>query len=99
MNPDIEKERKGSSLNVSEMKLFLGKILYGSENGYKQLMAYRSKMVQKIKPLSEENFYNLDRKEKYEMMLKKTLEFYDFVRDNNIKYEDFVKIGFNGYHF
>ena len=53
-------------------------------------------MVKKIKPLFEENFYNLDRNEKYEMMVKKTLEFYEFVQDNDIKYEDFVKIGFNG---
>ena len=53
-------------------------------------------LVQKIKPIFEENFYNLDREEKYEMMVKKSLEFYDFVRDNNLKYENWVKIGFNG---
>jgi hypothetical protein len=30
------------------------------------------------------------------MMAKKSLEFYEFVSDNNLKYENWVKIGFNG---
>lgn len=94
MNPDIESERKNSSINLEKMKQFLGEILYGSN--YPKLMTQRNQMVKKIKPLFEENFYNLDRNEKYEMMVKKTLEFYEFVQDNDIKYEDFVKIGFNG---
>jgi hypothetical protein len=40
MNSDIEKERKNSYLDVEKMKLFLGTILYGSENDYRELMKY-----------------------------------------------------------
>jgi hypothetical protein len=40
MNPDIENERKNSNLNVENMKQFLGSILYGSQNDYKELMKY-----------------------------------------------------------
>ena len=44
MNPDIEKERKHSNLDVENMKKFLGSILYGSENDYKELMKYSKKI-------------------------------------------------------
>ena len=36
MNPDIESERKNSSINLEKMKQFLGEILYGSN--YPKLM-------------------------------------------------------------
>ena len=40
-------------------------------------------MVSQIKPLFEENFYNLSRKEKYETLYKKTLEIYTFITEKN----------------
>ena len=44
-------------------------------------------MVKKIKPIYEENFYNLDREKKYEMILKKSLEMIEYV-DENKSYDD-----------
>lgn len=42
-------------------------------------------MVKTIKPISEENFYNLDRDEKYQMIFKKSLELLEFVNENKIE--------------
>lgn len=42
-------------------------------------------MVKKIKPIFDENFYNLDRDEKYRMIFKKSLELVDYTYDNNIE--------------
>lgn len=55
-------------------------------------------MVAKIRPLYEENFYNLDRDEKYEMIYKKSLEIYDFLKENKISSEstDAMKLGVIG---
>jgi hypothetical protein len=44
-------------------------------------------MVQKIKPIFEENFYNLDRSKKYEMILKKSLQAVEFHKEKNIDEE------------
>lgn len=43
-------------------------------------------MVKKIKPIFEENFYNLDRDEKYQMIFKKSLELLEFVNENKIEH-------------
>lgn len=55
-------------------------------------------MVAKIRPLYEENFYNLDRDEKYEMIYKKSLEIYDFFKENKINSDstDVMKLGVIG---
>lgn len=43
-------------------------------------------MIKHIRPIYEENFYNLDRNEKYEMIFKKSLELVDYVENNNIEH-------------
>ncbi len=45
-------------------------------------------ILKKIKPISEENFYNLNRDQKYQMVLKKSLETCDYARENNISLRD-----------
>lgn len=42
-------------------------------------------MVKQIRPISEENFYNLDRDEKYRIIFKKSLELVDYTFGNNIE--------------
>jgi hypothetical protein len=42
-------------------------------------------MVEKIKPIFYENFYNLDRDQKYQLVFKKSIEMTEFVQDNNIQ--------------
>lgn len=42
-------------------------------------------IVKKIKPISEENFYNLDRDEKYKIIFKKSLELIDYTLENKIE--------------
>lgn len=43
-------------------------------------------MVKQIKPIFEENFYNLDRDQKYQMIFKKSLEIIDFVSEHKIEH-------------
>jgi len=53
--------------------------------------------VKAIKPIYYENFYNLSREEKYEMMLKKSLETLEFIEDHKINHENgFFKLGIIG---
>jgi hypothetical protein len=40
--------------------------------------------VKRVKPLYEENFYNLSRNEKYEMLFKKSLEIYEFIEEKGV---------------
>lgn len=42
------------------------------------------KVVKEIKPLIEENYENLDRSEKYEINIKKSLEMIEFAKQNNV---------------
>ena len=41
--------------------------------------------MNEIKPIFEENFYNLDRDQKYQMILKKSLELFEFVHKYKIE--------------
>lgn len=43
-------------------------------------------MVKHIKPISEENFYNLDRDKKYELVYKKSLEIFEFHKERNLEH-------------
>ena len=55
------------------------------------------KLVKTVKPIYYENFYNLGKEEKYEMMMKKSLQILEFLRDNNINHENgFFKLGIVG---
>lgn len=47
-------------------------------------------IVSKIKPVYEENFYNLTRDQRYQMVLKKSLEVCEYARDNNIDLKDIM---------
>lgn len=47
MNLDLSNERKNSTINVEEMKSFLGRIQYGSEVRYQEMMNL-SKINKKI---------------------------------------------------
>ncbi|CAF0808334.1 unnamed protein product [Brachionus calyciflorus] len=98
MNADILKERNNSTVNLDHMKNFLGRILYGSEERFHELMNLRDRMVSKIRPISDENFYNLDRDEKYEIIYRKSLEIFDFLKENNISPDspDINKLGIIG---
>lgn len=49
-------------------------------------------LVTKIKPIFYENFYNLTRSEKYELMYKKSIEITEYMRVNNIDPKYFMRI-------
>lgn len=56
------------------------------------------KLVNEIKPIYYENFYNLDRDDKFQMMMKKSLEIFEFIQRNNINPDmGFYKLGIIGY--
>jgi hypothetical protein len=42
-------------------------------------------MVKKISPIYFDNFYNLDRDEKYRIIFKKSLEMVEYVTENKIE--------------
>ena len=44
------------------------------------------KLAKEIKPIFEENFYNLERDQKYQMIFKKSLELVDFVNKYKIEH-------------
>lgn len=43
-------------------------------------------IVKKIRPICEENFYNLNREEKYEVMFRKSTELYHYLKENQLDY-------------
>ena len=59
------------------------------------LLILGKKLVNEIKPIFEENFYNLDRDRKYQMILKKSLELVEFV--NKYKIENIMSMNEIGY--
>lgn len=83
MNPDLAKERH-SRLDLEDLKEYLGVCQYGNKADYDQVLELRGKLVRQIRPICEENFYNLSRDEKYEIILKKSLEVIDFAKENNV---------------
>ena len=42
-------------------------------------------LVQEVKPIFEENFYNLDREQRFQMIFKKSLDIVDFVYKHDIE--------------
>ena len=86
INPDLAKERECSTVDVQSMKAFLGEMIYFTREEYDQAMRYRDKMVQQIKPIFYENFYNLDRDAKYQMVFKKSLDIMEFVKEHNCEH-------------
>ena len=41
-------------------------------------------MVKQIRPIFEENFYNLDRDSKYQMIMKKSLQAVEFANEHKV---------------
>ena len=40
MNPDLQKERNGATVDVERMKLFLGSLIYNGQENYHELLKY-----------------------------------------------------------
>ncbi|RNA34484.1 peroxisomal acyl-coenzyme A oxidase 1 isoform X2 [Brachionus plicatilis] len=85
INPDLAKERQNATVKLDEMKSFLGEMIYLNQENYRSAIKYRDVMVKTIKPISDENFYNLERDQKYQMIFKKSLEMFEFVNENKIE--------------
>lgn len=98
INPDLAKERANASINLPAMKEFLGEVIFGSKAKHQQMIGFRDELVRRVRPLSEENFYNLYREEKYDILCKKTLELYDFINEKNAwnDMNHFIKIPIAG---
>ena len=91
MNSDLQRERANATINVEQLKQFFGNMLLMSPKRYKKILELRKQITQDIKPLFNENFDNLDRNEKYEMVFKKSLELIEFAKkhkflDNYMEY-------------
>jgi hypothetical protein len=48
-------------------------------------------LMTRIKPVYEENFYNLNRDQKYQMILKKSLEICEYSREKNVDLATLIK--------
>jgi hypothetical protein len=83
INPDIAKERH-SDLDINQLKEYLGKLQYSNPGEYENILKLRDSIKQRIKPICEENFYNLNRNEKYQMILKKSLEAWQWADENGV---------------
>ena len=42
-------------------------------------------MVKEIKPIFYENFYNLDRDKKYQLVCQKSIEMVEYVQDHDVE--------------
>ncbi len=83
INPDLATERH-NGLNVKSLTEYLGQTRFPKPGEYQFHLKLRSDICKKIKPISEENFYNLNRDQKYQMILKKSLEVCEYSRENNL---------------
>ena len=82
-NPDLAAERH-TNLNIKALTEYLGQQRFPKPGEYEFHLKLRDDICQKIRPISEENFYNLNRDQKYEMILKKSLEVCEYGRENNL---------------
>lgn len=41
INPDLEKERKNASIDLNQMKIYLGELIYFSKEKYYSMLKYR----------------------------------------------------------
>ena len=88
INPDLAKERH-NNLDIEQLKEFLGTAQYGGKKEYDHVLTIRDELCKRIRPIYEENFYNLNRDQKYQIILKKSLEICVFAKEHNI---DLLKI-------
>ena len=85
MNPDLAIERKNATVDVESLKSFLGELTFGSYENYRMLMNIRDDLAAKIKPLFEENYNNLTRAQKHELVYKKSLELNEYFNGNFVE--------------
>lgn len=83
VNPDLAKERH-SNLDLSALTSYIFKTRFTKPGELEYHVQLRDELVKKVKPIHEENFFNLSRDERYQMILKKSLELFEFSRENNI---------------
>jgi acyl-CoA oxidase len=88
VNADLARERAQATVDVPALKAFIGEQIYFSKEKHLRALMYRERMLKEIGPLSDENFYNLDRDKKYELVVAKSLRLYEFCMEN--KCEDLV---------
>ena len=88
INEDLARERANATIDVENMKSFLGEQYYMDRASYLDAMFHRDNMLKKIKPISDEsyNYYNQDRARRYEIVLSKSLEIFEYCMENDADY-------------
>lgn len=90
VNPDLAKERHGN-LDIKALTKFLGETRFEAVGEYQAHLDLRDDLMSRIKPVFEENFYNLNRDEKYQMVLKKSLEICEYGREKNLDLSHLIR--------
>jgi hypothetical protein len=83
INPDLAKERH-DQLDIENLKDFLGRTQFSGPGEYEKVLKIRDTLLKRMKPIFEENFYNLSRDEKYQIILKKSLEIVEFSKEHDV---------------
>lgn len=83
VNPDLAKERH-NNLDLQALTNYIWQLQFPQPGEYEYNLKLRNDLSRAIKPLYEENYFNLNRDEKYQMVLKKSLEMFEYARNNNI---------------
>jgi hypothetical protein len=83
INPDLAKERH-DQLDIENLKEFLGRTQFSGPGEYEKVLKIRDTLLKRMKPIFEENFYNLSRDEKYQIILKKSLEIIEFSKEHDV---------------
>jgi len=94
VNPDLAKERH-NNFDVTALKTFIGESRFVKPGEYQENLRNRDDILKQIKPISEENFYNLTRDQKYQMILKKSLEVCEYARENKLELRDLLSFPAN----
>jgi acyl-CoA oxidase len=90
INPDLAKERH-DNLDIKALTKFLGETRFEKPGEYQAHLNLRDDLMKRIKPVFEENFYNLNRDEKYQMIMKKSLEICEYGREKNIEWSQLIR--------
>lgn len=90
VNPDLAKERH-NNFDLKSLTRYLGETRYPKPGEYNEHIRIRDDIVKKIQPVYQENFYNLNRDQKYQMVLKKSLEVCEYSRENNYDLIEILK--------
>lgn len=90
VNPDLAKERH-DGLDLKSLMKFLGENRFSEPGKYEYMLKLRDDLCSRIKPVFEENIYNLNRDQKYQMVLKKSLEVCEYSREKNIDLNELME--------